>query len=100
MKRALAFIVMFALVSSAALVDPGLALTMAPALLLLAMLANGFRPGEALIERLRTHARPARRRATSTPRPRPTFVVRHAGRLLAFGLAVRPPPSRLVVSTH
>ena len=39
-------------------------LTMAPALLLLALLAGGFRPGEALIERLRD-----RRRETPLPRP-------------------------------
>ena len=38
---------------------------MAPALLLLALLAGGFRPGEALIERLRD-----RRRATPLPRAR------------------------------
>jgi hypothetical protein len=98
MKRALAFFVMFALVASAAVVDPGLALTMAPALLLLALLANGFRPGEKLIARLRGHRRPARPRAGSQRRPRLALVVRLVGRLLASGLAVRPPPSGLVVS--
>ena len=99
MKRALAFFVMFALVASAALVDPGLALTMAPALLLLALLATGVRPGERLIARLHGRPRPARQRATSHPRPRLALVVRLVGRLLASGLAVRPPPSGLAVST-
>jgi len=98
-KRALAFFVMFALVASAALVDPGLALTMAPALLLLALLVTGFRPGEKLIARLHGHARRAIRRATSHPRPRLALVVRLVGRLLASGLAVRPPPSGLAVLT-
>jgi hypothetical protein len=99
MKRALAFFVMFALVASAAAVDPGLALTMAPALLFLALLANGCRPGEKLIARLHGHARrTAPRRARSTPRPRLALVVRLVGRLLASGMAVRPPPSGLAVS--
>ena len=99
MKRALAFVVMFALVVSAALVDPGLALTMAPALLLLALLATGFRPGEKLIARLHGQARRGTQRPASHPRPRLALVVRLVGRLLASGLAVRPPPSGLAVST-
>jgi len=98
MKRWLAFGVMFVLVGTAAFADVGLALTMAPALLLLAALANGFRPGEALIERLTDRSRAAtRRRATSMPRPRLALVVRPAGRLLACALAMRPPPSGLAV---
>ncbi len=40
MKRVLAFTGMFALVATAGLADPGLALTMAPALLLLALLTD------------------------------------------------------------
>jgi len=98
MKRALAFGVMFVLVATAAFADVGLALTMAPALLLLAALANGFRPGEALIERLSGRARTVAPRATSAPRPRLALVVRPAGRLLASALAMRPPPSGLAVS--
>jgi hypothetical protein len=95
MKRALAFGVMFVLVATAAFADVGLALTMAPALLLLAALANGFRPGEALIERLAERSRTAKPRATSAPRPRLALVVRPAGRQLASALAMRPPPSGL-----
>jgi hypothetical protein len=95
MKRALAFVVMFVLVGTAAFADVGLALTMAPALLLLAALANGFRPGEALIERLAERSRSAAPRATSAPRPRLALVVRPTGRLLACALAMRPPPSGL-----
>jgi hypothetical protein len=86
------------LVATAAFADVGLALTMAPALLLLAALANGFRPGEALIERLADRARAAKPRATSAPRPRLALVVRPTGRLLACALAMRPPPSGLAVS--
>jgi hypothetical protein len=97
MKRVLAFSVMFVLVASAAFADPGLALTMAPALLLLAALASGLRPGEALIERLSERRRPAAPRATSAPRPRLAFVAHPAGRLLASSLAIRPPPSGLAV---
>jgi hypothetical protein len=97
MKRLLAFSVMFVLVATAAFADPGLALTMAPALILLAALASGFRPGEALIERLSERRRPAALRATSAPRPRLAFVVSPAGRLLAGTLAIRPPPSGLAV---
>ena len=48
MKRVLAFVCMFVLLASAVVASPGLALTMAPALLLLALLAGGLRPGEAL----------------------------------------------------
>jgi hypothetical protein len=97
----LAFAGMFVLVALAGLQEPGLALTMAPALLLLALFAGGVRPGEALIERLqarRAVARPPR--AVSAPRPRLALVVRPAGRLIASALAMRPPPSALVVSTR
>jgi hypothetical protein len=97
-RTILAFAGMFALVGLGALVEPGLALTMAPALLLLALLTGGVRPGEALIERLRArHAAPATPRACSAPRPRLALVVRPAGRLLASALAMRPPPSGLAV---
>ena len=98
MKRVLAFGVLFVLVATAGFADPGLALTMAPALMLLAALANGFRPGEALIARLTDRRRNTAQRATSAPRPRLALVVRPAGRQLASALAMRPPPSGLVVS--
>ena len=82
------------------LVEPGLALSMAPALLLLALLTGGFRPGEALIERLRARFdSPRPPRASSAPRPRLALVVRPTGRLLASALAMRPPPSPLAVTS-
>ena len=91
---------MLLLVASPALAEPGLALSMAPALLLLALFTGGFRPGEALIERLRARFAPSRPpRAVSAPRPRLALVVRPAGRLLASALAMRPPPSPLAVSS-
>jgi hypothetical protein len=99
MKRALAFVCMFVLVASALVASPGLALTMAPALLLLALLAGGVRPGEALIERLRDRRRTGvpRLRAISMPRPRLAHVVRPAAGPVASALAMRPPPSGLAV---
>jgi len=100
MKRSLAFTGMFVLVATATVASPGLALTMAPALLLLALLVGGVRPGEALLERLRDRRlqAPVRPRATSMLRPRLALVVRPAGRLIASALAMRPPPSGLPVS--
>lgn len=99
-RTLLAFAGMFALVGLAGLAEPGLALTMAPALLMLALFAGGVRPGEALIERLRSRrATPRRARAVSAPRPRLALVVRPAGRLLASALAMRPPPAPLAVSS-
>ena len=101
MKRALvmprrivlAYAGMFVLVGLAGLVDPGLALTFGPALLMLALFTLGVRPGEALLERLITrHVRRAPR-AISAPRPRLALVVRPAGRLIASALAMRPPPA-------
>jgi hypothetical protein len=100
MKRALAFVCMFVLVGSALVASVGLALTMAPALLLLALLAGGVRPGEALIERLRGRRRsaaPRRPRAASTRRPRLALVARPAAGPVASALAMRPPPSGLAV---
>ena len=95
----LAFAGMSVLVALAGLAEPGLALTMAPALLMLALFAGGVRPGEGLIERLRTRrATPRRPRAVSALRPRLALVVRPAGRLIASALAMRPPPAPLSVS--
>ncbi|MDA0183074.1 hypothetical protein OJ997_22385 [Solirubrobacter phytolaccae] len=101
MKRALAFVCMFALVATALVASPGLALTMAPALLLLALLAGGFRPGEALIERLRDRRRPAVAlpRAVSMPRPRLALIARPTAGPAASALAMRPPPSAFAVTT-
>jgi hypothetical protein len=98
-RSVLAFAGMLGLVALAGLAEPGLALTLAPALALLAMFSFGFRPGEALIERLRARFSPPRgRRAASTPRPRLALVVRPTGRLLACALAMRPPPCARAVS--
>jgi len=98
-RSILAFAGMLLLVAAAALAEPGLALSMAPALLLLALFTGGFRPGEALIERLRARLEAAPHpRAASAPRPRLALVVRPTGRLIASALAMRPPPSPLAVS--
>ena len=100
MKRALAFVCMFVLVATALVASPGLALTMAPALLLLALLAGGVRPGEALIERLRDRRRATvrRLRAVSMPRPRLALVARPTAGPVASALAMRPPPSAFALS--
>ena len=84
----LAGVMLFAL----GLAAPALALAFAPALVLLALLAAGVHPGEALIARL--HARRDRRcpRAASTPRPRLALVLRRAGRLIASAPGTRAPP--------
>jgi hypothetical protein len=75
------------------IVAPVFALTMAPGFFLLLLLANGIRPCEQLIVRHRL------RRARRRPEPAIRFahprvrVVRAAGHLLAFALAMRPPPA-------
>jgi hypothetical protein len=66
-----------------------------PALLLLSVLAFGLYPGEVAVARLRRrvsarHARPTWHRA---PRRAPQRVVAFRARLLAYHLAVRPPPA-------
>ena len=101
MKRALAFVCMFVLVATALVASAGLALTMAPALLLLALLAGGVRPGEALIERLRDrrHSTVPRPRAVSMPRPRLALVTRPTAGPVASALAMRPPPSAFALTT-
>jgi hypothetical protein len=72
----------------------GVALALGPAVLLLVLLRHGIAPGEELIERLRRRwvARRARA-ALSVPRPRLRLFVRPAGRMVAFALAMRPPPA-------
>ena len=78
-----------------ALAAPGLALALVPTVLLLAALAVGRFPGERLIERLAVAHRPVRRpRPCSVAvRPRAERALRRVGRLIAFALAVRPPPA-------
>lgn len=98
-RTALAFVALFVLVGLAGLADPGLALAFAPAVLMLGLLAVGIRPGEALIERLRTRMTRAKLpRALSAQRPRLALVVRPVGRSFASALAMRPPPALRVVS--
>jgi hypothetical protein len=70
------------------------ALTLAPAAVLLVLLLHGIAPGERLIERLRRRfVGPRPRAALAAARPRLRLVVRRAGRLIAAALAMRPPPA-------
>ena len=90
-----AFAVLVLLFALTGLADPGLMLAFTPAVVLLALLTVGVRPGEALIEKLR--ARLVARivpRAKSARRPRLALVVRPVGCSLAAALAMRPPPVR------
>jgi len=98
-RTALAFAGMFVLVGLAGVVDPGLALTFGPALLMLALFTLGVRPGEALLERLITRHAERPPRAMSAPRPRLALVVRPAGRLISSALAMRPPPAALAFTS-
>jgi hypothetical protein len=98
-RSLLAFVGLIALATLAGIADPGLAMTLAPAVLLLATFACGVRPGEALIERLRERrVAPRHVRATSTRVPQLALVVRPVGRLIASALAMRPPPAPLASS--
>ena len=78
-----------------ATVAPAFALAVAPVLVLVAALISGTFPGEDLIDRIREQrsVRPSSRRCGRAPRPRAVAYVRPAGRLLAFALAMRPPPA-------
>jgi hypothetical protein len=99
-RSLLTLVALIAIVVVAGIADHGLALTLAPAVLLLATFAGGYRPGEALIERLRERrAAPRAIRATSARIPHLALVVRPAGRLIASALAMRPPPFPLAVSS-
>lgn len=80
------------------LVAPSVGLLLAPAAALLLLLAHGLFVGEDLLERLRTRRSPSRRRRPSAVRvPATPRIVRRAGRLIAFALAVRPPPGGVAV---
>lgn len=82
--------------AGAALTSPSVALLLAPALVLMAMLAAGLFPGEETIARARAR-RMVRARPVRAPGriavPKLRDVVRPAGVTLAYALAVRPPPS-------
>ena len=76
-----------------ALVAPGPALMLVPAAILAVLLLRGMFPGEQVIERLaravaRRIARPA---SIHVPRAR-AIALHRVGRLIAFALAMRPPP--------
>jgi hypothetical protein len=72
---------------------PGVALLLAPALLLFVVLLLGFTPGERLLERMR--ARHFTRRRDRAPRAlavRHVVIVRRMRSLATSALAMRPPP--------
>jgi hypothetical protein len=73
--------------------SPHVALLLSPALVLLVLLSGGLFPGERALERLRARYEQPRNRPLARPTapPAPMFV-RRTGRLIAFALAVRPPP--------
>ncbi|MDA0140565.1 hypothetical protein [Solirubrobacter deserti] len=87
-----------ALLTFIALVDSSLALTIAPAVLLLTLFKCGIRPGERLFacfaQRRVTAVRPASQR-----RPRPALFLRPVGRVLGAAYGLRgPPAARLQLS--
>ena len=97
MRRVLVALAVAGAVLAAAL-TPALAvglLTLAPALLLLGLLANGRYVGVQQLARLRSALRGRRRRpapAVPTAPLRPAPFLPRGGRLIAAALAVRPPP--------
>jgi hypothetical protein len=74
-------------------VAPVFALTMAPAFFLLLLLANGIMPCEQLIVRHRLRRTRRRRPPVMHRARRRPGIARAAGHLLAFALAMRPPPA-------
>ncbi len=78
---------------------PVFVLAMAPAIALFALVAHRVMPGEDLIVRLRSALRPRRRAAVAAARLYDALVPHRAGRLIASGLAVRPPPAALLVTS-
>jgi len=94
MRRVLITVAFAVLLAGSAIADPGLALALAPALMLLGLLVHGVRPGERLIQRLTERSAPTRC-AASLPCPRLADVIRPVGRQLSCALAMRPPPFAL-----
>jgi hypothetical protein len=74
---------------------PVFVLAMAPAIALFALVAHRVMPGEDLIVRLRAR----RRVAPAAQRLYDALVPRRTGRLIASGLAVRPPPAAPLLTT-
>jgi hypothetical protein len=73
---------------------PGVALALAPALLLFAVLFLGFTPGEQLLERIRARRFTCRAdRAPRTLATRHALVARRMTPPAASALAMRPPPA-------
>ena len=73
---------------------PSLGGLLVPAVALGIVLLAGLFPGEAAIERLRDARSTPRMRGPSTiRRPSSPAIVRRVGRLMAFALAIRPPPA-------
>jgi hypothetical protein len=100
--RVVASLLVAALLASALGCTGGLAALVAqfgPALLLLGVLACGLYPGEVVVARIRRQP-PVRRRATvlRSPRLGAQVVVSFRARLLAYHLAVRPPPAGAVAA--
>ena len=74
-------------------ISASVALALAPAIAILLILSLGYFPGETVIVRIRSisrdrnHARPV-----AEPVPSSLNLVRRTGRLIAYALAIRPPP--------
>lgn len=98
-KRALA-VTLFWVIGLAVTGSTDALLFMAPALLIAIPLIGGLYIGEELIVKLAARrARPRRRTATASPRPlspAPQSWQPRGTRLIAFSLAKRPPPARLL----
>ena len=91
-RRLAAWSVLVGLLLVGAAIDVSLTLTMAPALLMLALFAMGVHPGERLLRRLVQVHLARVQRATSSRSPHLALVVRPSGRELASAIAMRTPP--------
>ncbi len=78
---------------------PVFVLAMAPAIALFALVAHRIMPGEDLIVRLRSAPRPRRRPVPLAQRLYDALVPHRIGRLIASGLAVRPPPAAPIATS-
>ncbi|WP_354700162.1 hypothetical protein DSM112329_00426 [Paraconexibacter sp. AEG42_29] len=96
-RRATLLVALAGGVAVTSVVGVSAALTLAPAALLLVLLAQGIHPGEQLIERWRSARTGVRRRAAVVvARPVLPVLVARTGRLLHAALAMRPPPAAAV----
>lgn len=92
-RRAALLIALLATVVIVAVAGLSVALTLAPAIVLLTVLAHGIHPGEALIDRWRRARARVRRAAVRLTRPDLPLLVARTGRRLHAALAMRPPPA-------